>query len=338
MITFLILLFLGSSLSSIVTERFLIPECNYIPPGNESCYYQTTYDTLKCSSSKPCSRLFLYFGGGEEEVQTGKYDGIMKWWAKQSYVTMASQSFNTSDEAGKYPYFMEYDRITFMVNQTRNYYLSNGLWTGEYLIIGGISHGASAPPISIANRAGFHNQPAIWTGSISTAFVLFDGISNTAMWDNWLGQYSVLPEAICWSMHYRTVARYGDGGPLEHSCRNKKCFCSDPPSAGAWINDTIQLDSTDPKSPYTCYNLSLPSGILYWFIASCSGEGHNPCSPLGNVVPDSEQEALYNSLLSCDNVVANYYRNATTGHSLCGSRNYGANVANEWLLSIWPNF
>lgn len=328
----LLFVFISFCYGNIVVDKFIYYDCNGLGPGNDSCYFQTAYNTRDCSVDSPCSRLFLYFCGGGMSVQDGNYDNRMNWWANQGYATGVFQPFNSSDEAGKYPYFMEYARLSFMVQQARDFYTSGGLWTGEYLVVAGISHGATAPPISIAHNSGFKTSPNTWTGSISTAVVLFDGISNPSAFDDWL---SLSPS--CYFQHGRTVARYGDGYPLEHSCNNHKCYCSNPSSKESWINDTLVIGLEDPLSPYTCDSITLSSGKIYWYIVSCEGEGRPACGPYGDYVPSSQQSGLFNSIQQCTNIISEYYVDSTCGHSACGSTHCGASKAQEFLDSVWGN-
>ena len=99
----------------------------------------------------------------------------------------------------------------------------SSIWTGSKLVVGGVSHGASALPASLALKSLFQTAPEVWLGQNGTGVVLFDGISNTATWEEWLyDQYEAGLDVdhLCYNLHYRTVNRYGDGGPLTHSCTN----------------------------------------------------------------------------------------------------------------------
>jgi len=320
-----------------VTAKFPVPGCNGLGPGTESCYYQIGYNDRLCSPQQPCTRLLIYWGGGNETAQYGKLDPLMEWWAAQGYIVMIGQTFTTSEESGLYPFFEEYARLTWMTNETRSYCQQQNLWSGEYLVIGGVSQGASAPPISIANSMAFRTAPQVWTGNISTAVVLFDGISSSASWEEWLGSFSPKDYPLCWGMHSRAVSRYGDGTPKRHSCRNDMCYCSNPPNAAMWANDTIQLNSLAPPSPYTCKSITPTTGEVYWFISSCSGaKGSSPCEPLGDFVPDYEQSALYDSIKDCDGLSARYVIKQGCGHGRCGTPQCGAQEANDWLRSVWP--
>ena len=325
-----------SLLSSVIVEPYSIPNCNNIPPSTDTCYYRIIYDPSRCSAESPCTQLLIYWSGGEQSVKDGNYDPLMASWARRGYVAVAAQPYDSGLTTGDYPVNWDQERLSFITQKVRQNVSS--LWTGERFVVSGVSYGASSPPMSIANGNLFNTQPDVWTGSEATAVVLFDGFTDSAKWEEWSsGQVEV--DSNCKMFHSYAAGRYQDGTPLAHSCRNKKCYCSDPPHASLWSNDSIVIGETYPPSPYTCGNFLPKKGLILYRIVSCEGQGNLPCDKEGDVIPTDQQSSFYSAVSQCGNVnpnlVTSYQVFPKCGHSSCGTLLCGGNDAIEWLSSQW---
>jgi len=336
------------SLGSIVVEPVELPNCDNIPPGTQNCYYRIIYKTDLCTHRNPCDKLLVYWSGGEQSVKDGNYDATMKTWARRGYVAVAAQPFDDAKEAGKYPYFYDQERLSYITKVIRENVTS--IWSGEYFVFGGVSRGATSPPISVANGNLFNNYPEIWTGTQGTAVVLFDGISNTATWEEWLSSQDEGVTGDCYELHSRTVGRYGEGSPLAHSCNNHKCYCSNPKSKDVWSNDSLVIGSDYPPSPYNCSVFSLSKGsdqqqksnssFTVWYrFTACEGKELPPCNPYGDIVPTPQQQLPYEALTNCDpsyQIITSFEVIEECGHSLCGGASVCGSVSTiDWLKEQW---
>ena len=206
------------------------------------------------------------------------------------------------------------------------------------MIHGGVSHGATAPIMSalygnVLNSAQYSH---IWTAPFITAFMMFDGDTNTGTWEPWLAAQNT---TSCTDFHYREVGRYGNGSPLTHSCANAKCFCSDPPNINEWYLDIAQVGGGMPTNTYTCLNFSSsviqPAPVLYYF-GSCPGAFNNtdPCNQnLGDIIPTFQQLDAFDSLQNCSNssVMTNHTVFPGCPHSSCGNPGCGFEAASSWF-------
>ena len=111
------------------------------------------------------------------------------------------------------------------------------------------------------------------------------------------------------------------------------CFCSNPAHKAEWEADSLVLGATSPKSPYSCQDVTPTSGtVLYRFVA-CSGGSAAPCTGLGDLIPDEQQQLPHEGIKGCTGVVSSYKRYPNCGHSLCGSALCGRTDTLAWLKS-----
>jgi hypothetical protein len=303
-----------------------LPACNGKLPGKEDCHARMVIDVATCSPQAPCDRLVVYWSGGEQSCNKGLYDGLLKNYAKDGFVAVCAQPYTTNTESGAYPFHMEWERMHELMQQIRQAPEVQAAWDGTKLLISGVSHGGTAPLVVIAANRALRDHAAEWTGSTHTAVILYDGISNPALLEEWAGKTQG-----CSLYHSRWVGRYGDGKPLIHSCINKACFCSTPPHKPDWEADTVVIGATSPKSPYTCQDLTPQSGTVLYRFVSCSGGTAKPCGALGDLIPDEQQKLPHDTMAGCTGITASYKQYPNCGHSLCGSQLCGRLESVAWL-------
>ena len=308
-----------------------LPNCEGIGPGSEACHYRLLWRPAACAGGA-CSRLLVYWAGGEQSCAAGAYDPLLEKWADSGVLVACAQPFTTSDEAGRYPYADELERMDLLTRKIRAH--ANTAWDGRYLIIGGVSHGATAPLAAIAKSRAFATRPGVWTGRDGTAVILFDGISDPARLEASIGLSS---SAGCAPWHARFVGRYGAKAPLVHDCGNDACYCAG--GGSGWDIDTTVIGQTAgpnwPASPYTCADIAAPDQKVQYRVVSCGGGAAEPCSALGDIIPDDQQTRLVDALATCPEVAITYYDHPGCAHSLCGSWDFcGGEKARDWLTSL----
>lgn len=300
--------------------------CGDLGPGAEDCHVKVVWSTAACAET--CSRLVVYWAGGEQGCTAGNYDPLLVRYADEGFVAVCAQPFTTSDEAGRYPYVAEAPRMGHVLQAVRS--LVSDRWTGQDLLHAGVSHGATALPLAIASLRAFDTAPGVWEGTAHTAVVLFDGISNPATLDEWAGG-----DPGCSDLHARWVGRYGDGAPAEHACDNNACFCSQPEHAADWPTDSTQLNGEHPVSPYACADFASTTTSIAYRYVSCSGQGGPPCGPvLGDVIPDDQQQLPASELDACPGLTASWQRYGLCSHVLCGSWLCGGADTIAWLEGL----
>ena len=142
---------------------------------NETC--TVVLNGSGCSADFKCSHLVLIFPGGEVGCTIGQgYALVMANYSAHGWAVACANYFETSDGSGAVPYYLEVPRLDAVVKAATASNWSAAFWTGEYLQLQGISHGASSPLI-VMSRYGLDKQPH-WRGSLGTAGCFFDGTVN----------------------------------------------------------------------------------------------------------------------------------------------------------------
>lgn len=307
-----------------------IPGCDGVGPGTEDCGYRTLWRPAACGGN--CSRLVVYWSGGEQSCTDGRYDPLLEKWADAGFAVACAQPFMTSQESGRYPCADELERMDLLTRRVRADFGS--AWDGRYLVIAGVSHGATAPVAAIAEGRAFVNRPDVWTGRDGTAVVLFDGISDPARLEASIG---LSDDPACPSWHSRFVGRYGAKSPLVHSCANDACYCAG--GGAGWERDTLVVGQTAgpnwPASPYACDDFGTPDQRIAYRIVSCGGGQNGLCAADGDIIPDDQQTRLSDALQTCGDIAVTYADHPGCAHALCGSWDFcGGARAVDWLGTL----
>jgi hypothetical protein len=151
--------------------QIVINDCSGLSGVNEKCTLVT--NASACTGSK-CSHLVVIFSGGEMGCVSGSgYTTALNTYASNGYAAVCINYFDSSTGSGDVPYIDEASRIDLALKEATKGSWANSYWTGEYLLLQGISHGATAPVILMA-RTSLANG-AHWKGSKFTAGCFFDG-------------------------------------------------------------------------------------------------------------------------------------------------------------------
>lgn len=312
-------------------QAVALPACDGLAPGSEDCHYRLLWRPAACGGSA-CSRLMVYWSGGDQSCKDGVFDPLLEKWADSGVVVACAQPFTTSDEAGRYPYVDELERMDRLTRTIRAH--TGPAWDGRYLVIAGVSHGATAPVAAIAKARAFETRAATWTGRDGTAVILFDGLSDPARLEAWAGLQG---DPACDLWHARWVGRYGGGQQLAHRCDSGACFCA---GGGArWHEDTTVVGQTAsrdfPASPYVCEDFGSRAQRVEWRIVSCGGGQAEPCGARGDIIPDDQQTRLSDALATCPDIAVTYADHPGCAHALCGSWDFcGGERARQWLTSL----
>jgi hypothetical protein len=131
-----------------------------------------------CVGSR-CSKLVVVFSGGEMGCATGPgYRAVLDGYAARGYAAVCINYFDTAEGSGASPYLSEAARIDLAVREATTGAWARAYWSGEDLLLQGISHGATAPVILMA-RTDLEDQPH-WRGRRFTAGCFFDGAYDQA--------------------------------------------------------------------------------------------------------------------------------------------------------------
>jgi hypothetical protein len=146
-----------------------LPACTGLGGVAESCSIIT--DASACTSA-PCQRLVIIFSGGEEGCGSGAgYTDVMSGFAAHGWAAACVNVFETSTGSDAIPYAEEADRYDLAIHTLMTGAWGKTYWTGDDLLLQGISHGASAPVIAMARTT----LDDAWHGARKTAACFLDG-------------------------------------------------------------------------------------------------------------------------------------------------------------------
>ncbi len=174
-------------------------------------------DATACTAAR-CARLVVVFSGGEQGCATGAgYASVLAGYAAHGYAAVCVNAFATAAGAGVAPYLEEADRFDVAVREATTGPWAQRYWTGEHLLLEGISHGATAPVILMA-RTALDERPH-WHGSRSTGGCFFDGSYDQVATAELLRTGAVGGAACASPVPYlRWLERYCGPGATTASC------------------------------------------------------------------------------------------------------------------------
>jgi hypothetical protein len=258
--------------------EFTIDGCLGLGGIDERCAWRYRFHLLQCRAQSPCARLMIFFAGGDMDCSANAYQTILETMAGNGYVAVCAAITETATGSGLVPYNDEAPRVDLLIQTITADPSIQGVWTGERLLLAGVSHGATAPVIAMA-RTPLDDQ-AHWHGAARTGACFFDGIYDIGALDAFLATGNGGNRCNLILSHDRAVGRYYASDPLVHSCLNNKCYC-DPDHSAEMDVDTIT--GVSPSS----------FAIADWKLVEC-GSGLDAC--LQDVVPAAPIQALCSAL------------------------------------------
>jgi hypothetical protein len=151
----------------------VLDACTTLGTGSEACGYSFVWSPAACSSGR-CRRLMIYFSGGQESCPAvSPAAGFLAHFADAGYVAVCARDFDTPTGSATYPRHLEATRLDALVHAITTDPDVSAAWTGEDLLLSGVSHGASGPMIAIAHAGA--ERAAAWRGSRYTGACFFDG-------------------------------------------------------------------------------------------------------------------------------------------------------------------
>jgi hypothetical protein len=189
--------------------------CRGLNGVNEDCAMVT--DASACANAK-CKKLVAIFSGGEQGCETGAgYAGALKGFAAKGYAAVCLNYFETSTGTGAVPYVDEAPRIDLILKAATLGDWAKTYWSGEYLLLEGISHGATAPVMAMA-RTSLDNA-AHWKGTFATGACFFDGAYDVVTSSNLLKTGGVNGKPCTFPVSYsRGLERYCGPGATDATC------------------------------------------------------------------------------------------------------------------------
>jgi hypothetical protein len=270
-----------------------IAACEGTTGVDEACVL--VVDATACTSA-PCSRLVVVFSGGEMGCDSGRgYAGVLAGYAAHGYAAVCVNAFETAVGSGAAPFVDEARRIDIAMRAATTSAWARAYWTGEELLVQGISHGATAPVVLMA-RTELEGQ-AHWQGQSFTAGCFFDGSYDQPATADLLatgdaGQPCTEPVS-----HARWLERYCGEGATASTC--------DLRTNAKAIEDTV---SGSPAARFA---------IRQFQMFECGSE-LPACS--GDIIPSAPIETLCANLDASSSHVCSFTRLPRDGHLSCHAR------------------
>lgn len=245
-----------------------------------------------------CTKLVVVFSGGEMGCVKGAgYGDVLAGYAARGYAAVCINYFDTPVGSGTAPYVDEADRIDLAVREATTGAWAKAYWTGEDLLLEGISHGATAPVILMARTK--LDEQAHWHGTHVTGGCFFDG------------SYDQVATA--------KLLETGDNGgpctkPVSYT-RGLERYCG-PGATGA----TCDL-STNAKAQEDTITSVLPAtfAIADFTMFEC-GSAKPVCS--GDIIPGPPVEKLCQRLEVSPTHTCGFVALPDDGHLVCHAKAY----------------
>jgi hypothetical protein len=281
--------------------------CRGLSGVNEKCTLVT--NASACTTTR-CRRMVVIFSGGDMGCVTGSgYNNALLGFASQGYAAVCINYFDTSWGSGEVPYVDEATRIDYAVKEATSGAWATKYWTGEYLLLEGISHGATAPMILLA-RTSLAAQ-AHWRGSLGTGACFFDGSYDQAATASLLATGGVGGSACTSPVPYtRGLERYCGAGATGATCN--------------LTTNTKAQEDTITSAP-------VQYSIRHFKMFEC-GSSLSAC--LGDIIPGAPVQQLCTHIAGTSGYTCSYSSLPFDGHLTCHANQY--DQCRTWFESVAP--
>lgn len=270
----------------------------------------TLVTNASACTGKKCSHLVVIFSGGEMGCVNGAgYNNALAGYASHGYAAVCINYFDTATGSGAVPYVDEATRIDLAVKEATSGAWALSYWTGEYLLLQGISHGATAPVILMA-RTSLANQ-SHWQGSRFTGGCFFDGSYNQVATANLLATGALGNNACTFPVSYtRGLERYCGTGATGASCNLN-------------TNAKAQADTIDAAT----INFAIRDFRMF----EC-GSSLPACT--GDIIPGAPVQQLCSNIAAASGYTCSFSSLANDGHLTCHANQY--DQCRTWFESVAP--
>ena len=175
----------------LLEDEFKIVECEGLNGSDMPCYWRYIYDDTLCSASAPCDKLVIYYSGGGMTCDEGFSDPehnsnlILQDYASDAYIAVCA---NIHLDKVEKTFLSEAQRVDLIQKAITNSETIKSIWTGKNLLISGVSHGATAPVIAMANTD--YDEGDAWKGTQKTAACFLDGVYDMESTNTYFELYS----------------------------------------------------------------------------------------------------------------------------------------------------
>jgi len=299
---------IGDSLPPV--RSITLSQCGNVGAGSQDCSWEMQLDPSLCSN-EGCRKLVIFFSGGQMTCPTPGSASFLDRYQDDGYVAVCARLFENSTGSGEFPYHQEAGRVNRLIENILSDPIVKRAWTEEFLLISGISHGATAPAIAMANG----EQDNQWRGTDTTGACFIDGIYQTSELFSFLDNNSCAP-AVSVLSYRRAYERYCNwtGGVLPITW----------PAPSNCQNINTQSDTIVARNPNQY-------AVKNWKLIEC-GSGLGPCA--FDVTPANPIAQLCNQLESSSNHQCDFQSIPQISHVQCGIEESADTSCRRWFNGI----
>ncbi len=226
------------------------------------------------------------------------YTSVLAGYASRGYAAVCINYFETPEGSSARPYLAEASRLDLSVREATTGPWASSYWTGDDLLLEGISHGATAPVILMA-RTPLDDAPH-WHGRRLTAGCFFDGSYDQAATANLLATGAAGDRPCTTPVPYTRI--------LERYCAPDDATCD------LASNPDALADTLTTVSPSTF-------AIADFKLFEC-GSALRPC--LGDIIPSAPIETLCSLIDASADHSCTFASLPNDSHLTCHADHYDA--------------
>jgi hypothetical protein len=269
--------------------RDLGPRCG-------QCQYRTMIDTTQCTRESPCDRLFLLWAAmdcaSEEAGNTMRAVASRPGWvAACAQPLFPGEMLPTTLGAPA----RDNDTVSAIFNALR----TSGVWTGQDLLMGGCSAGATRYPVVAARTP----DDTGWLASRTNAACFSEGVFDLATQDRITGEGAATGATSCGFRHQRIITGFTSATARPgHGCEaspGAQCACDPLHATRSWpgscgSGDCLSYESiVSPSGSFASGITGADFAIPNWKLVS---EGNDFAATPDRCVRDVVPEAPIASL------------------------------------------
>lgn len=276
-----------------------------------ACYWRGFSDPKKCSPDKPCSKLAVYFSGGEmscdnlDAFASKSVKDMLLKYAAAGYVSVCAGIFLDSDSSATMPFRAESKRVETILSHVKSSNFVKQRWNGQHLLILGSSHGASAPVFALSGA-----KAESFKSSGRSGMCMFDGVYNSVALDKYFWQHR--DDRNCEAMRERLICQRYLG----------KTSCAFPADLSKLQTDTLTQGEVS-KFP-----------VKDFALIECGSLLNNRCGVLGDLLPSSTIRNLCDQINASNGGRCTWLPMPLATHAGCAVKDTGIPKCMNWFDNL----
>lgn len=231
------------------------------------------------------------------------YSKVLSGYTNDGYLAVCIGLFLNGEAGGALPFNQEASRVDIAVRTVRESWEVNSLWDGSNLLFAGVSHGATAPVITMARTT--YDENAHWKAKLNTAACFHDGIYDPIVQDKFL---KASPLQCNWLRNRGICGRYFG---------NENCS-----SISTSMRD-VELDRVSEMA-------SSNFGVMKWKLIEC-GSQLPACAPEGDWISADPIRQLCTKLNAGRGRSCVFDAQPSESHVSCVASPTGISKCRDWF-------